>query len=260
MFSFTTVAWSWYLFTAIETPTKTPFWEDVCHWGGLRGFKNTPAIPSVPYASCLWIKMWIIAVAPNYLPPATSALTLWTTSAKEVNPSFCKLLWFWCCVIAIERNLTHQLLYNIYSKVTFQGFFFRVCMRESDRGEREGGKKEGGACTCVETKARSLLLFLPWYHTYWPASFQVILLFPIWRCQCWYYRCGPLHQAFYMGFRTHSNHQSDLHHEGLYPLSLLTSLEILFVVLVIEVRARQIPLPVSHIPIQLYFFIWNHKI
>lgn len=35
--------------------------------------------------------------------------------------------------------------------------------------------------------------------------------------------------------------------------SPLTGLEILFVVLVIEVRARKIPLPVSHIPIQLYF-------
>lgn len=52
---------------------------------------------------------------------------------------------------------------------------------------------------------------------------------------------------------SNSNHQSDLHHEGLYPLNLLTGLEILFVVLMIEVRARRIPLPVSHIPIQHYF-------
>lgn len=59
-----------------------------------------------------------------------------------------------------------------------------------------------------------------------------------------------LHQAFYKGLKLQS---SDLHHEGLYPLNLLTGLEILFVVLMTEVRARRIPLPVSHIPIQHYF-------
>lgn len=52
-----------------------------------------------------------------------------------------------------------------------------VCLRGKEK--REGG----GACTCVETEAGSLLLFLPWWvlHAYWPASFQVILLslFPI---------------------------------------------------------------------------------
>lgn len=132
-----------------------------------------------------------------------------------------------------------------------------VCMRGKEEGE--GGR----VCTCVETEAGSLLLFLPWWvlHAYWSASFQVIhlSLFPIWRCQCWYYRCGPLHQAFYMGFRTHSNRQSDLHHEGLYPKPSQWPRN--FVCSAGDWSQGQANTFTSEpYPNPTLFFIWNHKI
>lgn len=126
-----------------------------------------------------------------------------------------------------------------------------VCMRESGGREKEGERahvwrprQDLSCCFCHGGYSTLTGLKLPGDSSLSVSHLKV----PVLILQMWTTAPG-----FLYGFQDSLQSSIRLAPWGPLPPSLLTGLEILFVVLVIEVRARQIPLPVSHIPIQLYF-------